>query len=993
MRAAILLGLAMTVCAAECAQGVTRLVPDEYATIQAAIDDCNGGDVVIVAPGTYTGDGNRDIDFLGKAITVRSTDPNDPNVVAATVIDCNGTRDEPHRAFKFYRVEGPDSVLAGLTITRGYGPEDGYISSMTRAVGGAIFCKNSHPTIRYCTVMNNFAENGGAICCDNSSAVFTNCIIRGNTGRYSGGGIYCYYSAPALTNCILADNWSDSGGGMAKNRSYADLTNCILVGNTADWGGGAIYDQLGSFTISNCTITGNSADSGGGIYCSGAENGDPKIDNTILWGNTADAGPQIRCGSSSRFRLIVSYSDVADGQAGAYVEPGKALDWGPGNIDTDPRFVDPSGGDYHLSHYSLCINAGDPCYRPALGAIDIDGEPRVINGRVDIGADEADYEGPFLGISPTKFAFDANEGGRNPWPQILSIRSAGSGTIDWKISHDCNWLNVEPHSGNSAGEIDEVTLTVDVAGLTLGRYNCTLTVLAPGVVNSPQTVVVGLHIRRPTVYVPADFPTIQDAIDDVLEGSTVIVADGVYTGFGNRNIDFKGKAITVRSENGPTSCVIDCQDSLGKGHHRGFIFHSGENYNSVLDGFTIMNGSTTGCRVTQGGGAILCQSSSPTITNCIIRGNRTMGCIVLDSYGGGIALHKSSARISKCTISDNWAYDAGGGIICEEGSPIISNCVIAGNSAEYGAGAAFIESSAIVTNCTFSSNDTSGICCFFYSYVTVTNSIFWANGGPEIWLGTYTPTMTISHSNVEGLTKGVYLDPNSTLDWGPGNIDTDPCFVQPGYWDPDYTPEYPREALWVDGDYHLKSQAGRWDLNTQAWVQDDVASPCIDAGDMASPIGLEPFPSGGVINMGGYGGTREASKSYFGTDVCETIIAGDINGDCRVDSVDLAILTAHWLQDARPPVVYITSPQIGAEIYGLPFEIRAEAWDVDGSVIKVEFFANGRKIGEDSDGSDGWAIDCQEYVSQICKLTARATDNMGMTATSPAVEITLVGRR
>ena len=67
-----------------------------------------------------------------------------------------------------------------------------------------------------------------------------------------------------------------------------------------------------------------------------------------------------------------------------------------------------------------------------------------------------------------------------------------------------------------------------------------------------------------------------------------------------------------------------------------------------------------------------------------------------------------------------------------------------------------------------------------------------------------------------------------------------------------------------------------------------------------TPIGPEPFPNGGIVNMGAYGGTAEASKSYFGKPPCEIIVAGDINGDCIVDFRDAAITFSHWLEDNSP---------------------------------------------------------------------------------------------
>jgi hypothetical protein len=103
--------------------------------------------------------------------------------------------------------------------------------------------------------------------------------------------------------------------------------------------------------------------------------------------------------------------------------------------------------------------------------------------------------------------------------------------------------------------------------------------------------------------------------------------------------------------------------------------------------------------------------------------------------------------------------------------------------------------------------------------------------------------------------------------------------------------------LFVDpdnGDYHLRSQAGHWDSGSQTWIIDSDTSPCIDVGDITGPIGPEPFPNGGVINLGAYGGTCRASKSYFGKPVCNTIYAGDINGDGEIDDKDLDIVMLQW---------------------------------------------------------------------------------------------------
>jgi len=232
--------------------------------------------------------------------------------------------------------------------------------------------------------------------------------------------------------------------------------------------------------------------------------------------------------------------------------------------------------------------------------------------------------------------------------------------------------------------------------------------------------------------------------------------------------------------------------------------------------------------------------------------------------------------LTNCTIVQNSCEDDCAGLCSGDNSPtIVINCTIWGNSA---------------------GTDCGGLGCYNGVSATVTNSILWGNTsatgiGDEIYLGQAPTEFSITYSNVAGGQAGVYVQGSSTLNWGAGNIEADPCFARLGYWDRNL----------VDGDYHLKSQAGRWDPNSQSWVQDDVTSPCIDAGDPMSPIGLESFPNGGFVNMGVYGCIPEASKSYFGEPICGTIVAGDINGDCQVDRADLAIMALHWTDDEPLP--------------------------------------------------------------------------------------------
>ena len=436
-------------------------------------------------------------------------------------------------------------------------------------------------------------------------------------------------------------------------------------------------------------------------------------------------------------------------------------------------------------------------------------------------------------------------------------------------------------------------------------------------------------LANKTIYVddngPADFNNIQAAMDDSNDGDIVLVAPGTYTGEGNRDIDFMGKAITVKSEYGPESCIIKCGGSYPGGdrlnpiepeYHRGFYFHSNEDANSIVQGFTV----TEGYMGPYSGGAFLCTESSPAIRDCIIVGNSA-------TIGGGICASFSDIRVENCVIKENiasfypwdWFYGsadsgAAGGICVSSGNALLMNCLVVGNAASsQGGGIVCGHGDHQIINCTVTDNRTGeggigggisiGTGIGYESYLH--NSIVYRNlsdkNGNNIelsYLGiNFVMRLNVSNSLIEEDPNSIY-DPSAQIsgDW----LSTEPMFARNGYWDPNGTSEDLSDDFWVDGDYHLKSQAGRFDPNTQIWVQDDVTSLCIDTGDPNSPIWLEPFPNGGYINMGAYGGTSEASKSYFGKPVCQTIVAGDINGDCRVDLLDMEIMLLHWLEDNNP---------------------------------------------------------------------------------------------
>ena len=252
------------------AEAAVISVPADQPTIQAAIVAAVDSDEVVVAQGEYF----EQIDFSGKAITVRSTNPDNPAIVVTTIINGGGTGTVVTCASG----EGSDTVLNGFVITNGDSPG-----------GGGMLNQESSPTVSNCTFSGNSAAlgYGGGMYNNLSSPTVSNCRFSGNTADLFGGGIYNNGdSSPTVSNCTFSGNSATVGygGGICSEDSTIALLNCTLSDNTAGLFGGGMYNGNSSATVSNCTFSGNTATvgNGGGMYNSLS---DPMVSNCTFSGN------------------------------------------------------------------------------------------------------------------------------------------------------------------------------------------------------------------------------------------------------------------------------------------------------------------------------------------------------------------------------------------------------------------------------------------------------------------------------------------------------------------------------------------------------------------------------------------------------------------------------------------------------------------------------------------------------------------------------------
>ena len=612
-------------------------VPGDYLTIQGAIDASESGDEIIVDASTYY----ENINFNGKNIILRSTDPTNPEVVTQTIID--GGENGPVVTFSGEETE--DSILSGFTITGGY-----------TSNGGGIHGNGSFTTLENCKILNNVAAvYGGGIY--NCSGTIQNCVISENSCNENGGGLYGCNGL--IQSNLISKNQGFYGAGLyscnGKIQNNIIVYNSTILHTETEWimignplygpmpitvylgaDGGGLYQCNGK--IINNTIYGNVSNFGGGGShgASGGRGGgladcSGQILNCIITGNSGYYGYSNY--QQISFSSNISYCCIGNNEGDSEL-----------NIHEDPLMFNPEEGDFHLLSDSPCIDAGVEVVD--YSSNDIDGDPRLIGSALDIGVDEFFQEN----LPPDKPINLFPQDGASNISEFVTLECSSfsdSNEGDFQIA--CCWqFGTDP-------DFTEPLIDTWKEFQNFTSFEIDYTILRPSTTYywrvkhldnrymwSEWSNTTSFTLRDPvTLKVPQEFSTIQEAIENAFHFDEIIVSPGVY----RENLKLKGMNITLCSTDPEDGEIVAGTIIDGSHEDTVVIFEGTETADCLFCGFTLTNGKSSR------GGGIRGNGTKATIKNCIIKNNH-------GGYGGGI-------------------YNCGG---------IISNNIISNNSASYGGG-------------------------------------------------------------------------------------------------------------------------------------------------------------------------------------------------------------------------------------------------------------------------------------------------------------------
>ncbi|MFH1616633.1 MAG: right-handed parallel beta-helix repeat-containing protein [Planctomycetota bacterium] len=892
-------------------------VPNQYARIQWAINDANNGDMVIVAPGTY----QENIDFLGKAITLISTDPNDPNITASTIINGSQTNDVNIGSVVTFRSgEGTNSVLCGFTITGGTGTwlavSWEYKGLRWNRCGGGVVCYNmSAPTIRNNYFIGNIAGQGGGIYIygDPGSnpndpinpSVHITPLVVDNTFLNNSAIVNHGFEPP---NQDYPNNDHGDGGAIVGFQGVdAVITGNLIQENDADFYGGGIHlRQWSNGAIEDNVVIGNNSMLGAGIHITYSS--DPLVRSNLVSRNTAGAGGgggiYVYGYSSPVIERNIVAENVCVNGAGIAVYFSST-----GVIRNNFIVKNISGAGIrvrgHCSPHIIHNTIADNSANSSSGGIDLteNSSPTIENNIVAYNSPGYGIYCDQLSVPVLRYNNIYNSDSANYCPN-LTDQTGINGNISAPASfvdRDANNYHLRQNSACiNSGDlnfIDPGAADYDQQPRKMGQFTD---------IGADEVYPVS-NITSQNYYM-----TIQQALNDANDMDTIVVSPDLYYErivWPNRNLvlrssdpndwsivgktiidaNFQGRAVTIENHIDANSTFAGFTITHGTASHGGGILCYGSplirrniitanispNYKG---GGAYFWGSSAKAVLSDNffhdnqavfGGAIFCDTNSRVaiLANSIISNIANTGAAIRCQMN----YPDEATKICNNTIMNNRANDSGGAVSCANTNIQIANNLIAGNKAPSGAGveAALTEVS-VINNTIISNSD--GICSYELTGL-IANNIIAYNADIGLYIvpdPCYSSGFQINNNDVWNNTGGNYGGDLTDQTGQNSNISTNPQIADPGYWDDFNTPDDANDDVFVAGNYHLTP-----------------GSPCADAGDNNSVIMCPDTDLDGQARI--FNNVVDIGADELVTN------SVDFNSDGIVDLTDLYIVITDWL--------------------------------------------------------------------------------------------------
>jgi beta propeller repeat protein len=775
----------------------------DFTSIQEAIYQSWDGDTIVAVPAVYT----EDIAFAGRQVTLTSQDPDDPNVVAATVLQ--GT-------IKFFFNETLSSVLQGFTIRGRVFPVSvaEYEQTSPKISGSVLVWQDKR----------NYSQTGYDIYGMDISTgqEFSVCVADGNQ----------------VSPDIYGDRvvWQDYRNSTASADIYgltlSTIQEFIVSNGTQDEGAPAIYGDT--------------------VVWQDNRNGS----NYDIYGKNLGTGVEFLINNSSNNQLNPAISDVV--VVWQDYRSGSRFDIYAKNIQTGSSYVvsNAIANKVYPAISSTYIVWED--YRN--GNADIYGKNRSTNQDVVVVNTTAYQLSPAI-YGDVVLWEDNRSGNYDIYSKDIA---SGTQTIICSASGNQTFAAISQNQlvWSDARWGTPLVVYMDNARTTTYSILCSYAAatIQKNVFNTTEDGIVGQYTAAP----------------DIL-ANTILLADvgidGCYGRIEENILELNG--IAVYACGGLIQNNVLTLNDMALSGCSGTLSSNTISLNTT--GIYNCSGVISDNTISQNANYGISQSKGT------IRDNRIMENQAAGIASGGDAQTQITGNFivnNAAGITGMTAAGIGENVISLNLSDGVKDCtaqVIANNVISQNTGYGINNCTAIIRNNTVVQNTATAIKTA-QAGQSIRNNILVANGGFGVEGG------TISYNCFWQNTGGLY----SGSVPGPGNTAVDPLFAD-------------RD----NGDYHLKSQLGRWDPNTELWILDPQTSRCVDAGDPNDSVGQESNPNGNRINMGAFGGTDQAGRSPNGDGeiipVCTAKPTMDFDGDCKVNLADFVLFTDQWLSCGLEP--------------------------------------------------------------------------------------------